>query len=97
MWSFIKIPKVPGESEEGFVSLEQYLVSEGDIVDVGEAIAIAHANSVSFRICANYRGRILKIILGENTFVGIRDPIATLELHDDPVDGKLIEYFEKID
>ena len=92
MWSYVKIPFVPGEESAGMVALEKYYVSEGDIVEKGGAIALAHTAHSSFDIVSNYRGRILKTILWQNAYVGFRDPIATLELWDDPVDGLLIEH-----
>ncbi len=91
MWSYVKIPIVPGESSEGVVCLEKYYVSEGDFIEQGDAIAVAHTDRTGFDIVSNYRGRILKIILPSNTLVGFRDPIATLELRQEPVDGLLIE------
>ena len=94
MWSYIKIPNVPGENTTGIVCLEKYCVSEGDTIKQGDTIAIAHTNSSSFEIVSNYEGKILKVILGENTMVGFRDAIATMELMEDPVDGRLIERCE---
>lgn len=94
MWSYIKIPAVPDESTAGVVCLERYYVAEGDVLRKGEKIALAHTDRSSFNIVSNYDGRILKVILPENTMVGFRDPIATLELLQDPVDGLFIERCE---
>jgi pyruvate/2-oxoglutarate dehydrogenase complex dihydrolipoamide acyltransferase (E2) component len=97
MWSYVKIPNVPGESSQGVVCLEKYYVKEGEEIKKGERLALAHTERVSFNILSNYDGRILKVILPERTMVGFRDPIATLELLEDPVDGLLIEYCELLD
>ena len=91
MWSFVKVPRVLGNDVDGIVSLEKYYVAEGDHVEKGDALALAHTEQFSFDIISNYRGRILKLILPPNTYVGIRDPIATIELLQEPIDGLLIE------
>ena len=46
MWSYVKIPIVPGESSEGVVCLEKYYVSEGDFIEQGDAIAVAHTSAL---------------------------------------------------
>ena len=92
MWSYVKIPLIPGENSIGVVCLERYYVSEGDLIESGSAIAVMHSDHATCEVVSNYRGRILKIILSENTLVGFRDPIATMELLQDPMDGVLIEH-----
>src|SRR5262245_24190636 len=90
MWSYVKMPAVPGV---GVTCLERFCVSQDGVIEAGEVIAVAHTDHITFDIVSNYRGRLLKILHPfEVAMVRFRDPIATIELLEDPpIDAPPIE------
>jgi hypothetical protein len=95
MWSYVKMPPVPGA---GAARLEKFCVSQGDVLERNNLVAVAQTAEGSFGIFCNYRGRVLEIIRSvENSSVSCGEPIARLELLEDPaIDSPPIEYWREL-
>jgi pyruvate/2-oxoglutarate dehydrogenase complex dihydrolipoamide acyltransferase (E2) component len=82
MWSYIKMPAVPGI---GTAYLDDLYVSPGDVIEPGHVIAAARTDHFAFDIVSNYRGRILEVIRSPSKApMAFGEPLAKLELLKDP-------------
>ncbi len=59
-------------------------VSEGDIVDVGDVVAVLEAMKMESSLTAPLRGRVKRVLVGENMYVAPQVPLLVLE----PVGGE---------
>jgi pyruvate/2-oxoglutarate dehydrogenase complex dihydrolipoamide acyltransferase (E2) component len=95
MWSYIKIPYLSVDLFDGLgvVTIDQYHALEGQVVRQGEVVISAHTKWADFEIISNYHGKILKAVLSSGMLVAYRDPVATMELLEDPDHDKKIETY----
>jgi acetyl/propionyl-CoA carboxylase alpha subunit/acetyl-CoA carboxylase carboxyltransferase component len=54
-------------------------VSPGDIVDAGDVVAVVEAMKMESSLTAPFRGRVKRVLVGENVHVGGQAPLVALE------------------
>ncbi|HUO69955.1 MAG TPA: carboxyl transferase domain-containing protein [Solirubrobacteraceae bacterium] len=58
-------------------------VVPGDIVEAGDVVAVVEAMKMESSLTAPFRGRVKRVLAGENTHVAAQAPLVSLE----PIDG----------
>ncbi len=54
-------------------------VAEGDVVDAGEVVAVVEAMKMESSLVAPFRGRVKRVLAGENVHVAAHAPLLVLE------------------
>ena len=54
-------------------------VSPGDIVDTGDVVAVVEAMKMESSLTAPFRGRVKRVLVGENVYVAAQAPLVALE------------------
>ncbi len=54
-------------------------VAEGDVVDVGDVVAVVEAMKMESSLVAPFRGRVKQVFVGENVHVGAQAPLLALD------------------
>jgi acetyl/propionyl-CoA carboxylase alpha subunit/acetyl-CoA carboxylase carboxyltransferase component len=62
-------------------------VREGDVVEAGDVVAVVEAMKMESSLTAPFRGRVKRVLTGENMHVAAQAPLLALE----PLDGKAPE------
>ena len=60
-------------------------VSEGDVVDAGDVVAVVEAMKTESSLVAPFRGRVKRVLASENVHVAAQAPLIALE----PLDGEV--------
>ena len=63
-------------------------VSPGDIVDAGDVVAVAEAMKMESSLTAPFRGRVKRVLVGENVHVAAQAPLVVLEPIEQPAPTK---------
>jgi pyruvate dehydrogenase E2 component (dihydrolipoamide acetyltransferase) len=77
---FFAVPELPSEvaHQSGTVDLKQYLVAEGNPVEVGSPIAAIENYCAKMLLKANGKGIVMKMTLRSRVTAMVGDPIATI-------------------
>ena len=59
-------------------------VSPGDIVEAGDVVAVAEAMKMESSLTAPFRGRVKRVLVGENVHVAAQAPLVVLEPIEQP-------------
>src|SRR4051812_26664926 len=88
-WYFFTIPQLPQEvsHQSNTVEIQKYLVSEGDKLDAGTALAVIENYWAVMSLKTNGSGIVAKTFFPSGTTVKIGDPIAIIN-----ADGESIPY-----
>ncbi len=60
-------------------------VAPGDMVEVGDVVAVVEAMKMESSLTAPFRGRVKDVFVGENVHVGAQAPLVALEAIEQPV------------
>ncbi len=63
-------------------------VSPGDIVEAGDVVAVAEAMKMESSLAAPFRGRVKRVLVGENVHVAAQAPLVVLEPIEQPAPAK---------
>ena len=59
-------------------------VSEGQVVDAGDVVAVVEAMKMESSLTAPFRGRVKQVLVGENVHVAAQTPLVALEAIEQP-------------
>lgn len=59
--------------------LVKLMITEGDVVEQSQSIAVLESMKMMIEVRSPYRGRVKKILARENSFIDVGQPIAVLE------------------